>query len=251
MSETLEGGAIAPATADPAPVPAAHPYRRPVDAATLILVDSSRKVPRVLLGRRHAGQTFMPGKLVFPGGRVDAQDRHVPVYGMLDSVSERRLLDRVVRPSLSRGRALALAAIRETCEETGLVLGSPEAGAPEAMPAGWEPFLDAGLFPNLEALTFVARAITPPRLSRRYDTRFFLADRAAIAHEVPDVVSADSELVELAWLSFEEARRAEVPNITRVVLEEVEARVKAGNPPWMPVPFFVTRHGRMTREALA
>lgn len=228
----------------------AHPYRRPVDAATLVLVDSSARKPRVLMGRRHPNQKFMPNKLVFPGGRVDPQDRNVPVYGTLDSISERRLQERVVRPSSSRSRALALAALRETCEETGLVIGSREAGAPDRLPAGWEPFLAAGAFPNLEALTFVARAITPPGRVRRFDTRFFLADAARVVHRLPDVVGPDSELVELAWLTFAEARKAEVPTITLAVLEDIEARLEAGNSPYLPVPYYVTRHGRMLREAL-
>ncbi|MCB4768526.1 NUDIX domain-containing protein [Ancylobacter sp. Lp-2] len=227
-----------------------HPYRRPVDAATLILVDRSARTPRVLLGRRNPAQKFMPGKLVFPGGRVDPQDRNVPVYGMLDSVSERRLQERVVRPSLARARALALAAIRETCEETGLVIGSREAGAPDAMPAGWEAFAQAGAFPNLEALSFVARAVTPPGLSRRFDTRFFMADASEIAHRLPDVVGPQSEFVELAWLTLAEAKKAEVPTITHAILEEVETRLAGGNKPWLPVPYYVTRHGRMMREAL-
>ncbi|GLK85656.1 NUDIX hydrolase [Ancylobacter defluvii] len=229
---------------------AAHAYRRPVDAATLILIDRSGRKPRVLLGRRNPAQKFMPGKLVFPGGRVDPQDRNVPVYGMLDALSERRLQARVVRPSLGRARALALAAIRETCEETGLLIGSHEAGTPETMPAGWEAFAQAGAFPNLEALTFVARAITPPRLSRRFDTRFFMADASDIAHRIPDVTGPDSELVELAWLNFADAKQAEVPTITHAILEEIEARLAGGNKPWLPVPFYATRHGRMMRETL-
>jgi hypothetical protein len=46
-----------------------HPYYRPKDAATLILVDRSASVPKVLVGKRHDKVVFMPGKFVFPGGR--------------------------------------------------------------------------------------------------------------------------------------------------------------------------------------
>ena len=52
-----------------------HPNLKPRDAATLILVDRSGDVPKVLLGKRHAGHKFMPGKFVFPGGRVEPADR--------------------------------------------------------------------------------------------------------------------------------------------------------------------------------
>src|SRR4051794_23946158 len=56
-----------------------HPYRRPVDAATLILIDRSGATPKVLVGKRHDKVVFMPGKFVFPGGRVDKTDNKIPV----------------------------------------------------------------------------------------------------------------------------------------------------------------------------
>jgi hypothetical protein len=52
-----------------------HPYFRPKDAATLILIDRSGDKPKVLVGKRHDKVVFMPGKYVFPGGRVD-RSRH-------------------------------------------------------------------------------------------------------------------------------------------------------------------------------
>lgn len=234
-----------------APRPAAHATIRPVDAAALVLVDRSKRTPRILLGRRNPALKFMPGKFVFPGGRVDPLDRRIPVYGTLDSESERRLLARVTRPGATRARALALAAIREIFEETGLLLGTREAGAPEGLPESWQAFARAGVFPNLEGLTFVARAITPPRLPRRFDTRFFLADASEVAHREEGVVGPDAELVETAWLTFAEAQLAEVPAITRAIIEEVETRLKAGNRPWLPVPFYFSRLGKMCRDTLA
>ena len=64
-----------------APPPATPKARtlRPRDAATLIIVDQSQGEPRVLLGRRRMDMAFMPGRYVFPGGRVDPADRHVAV----------------------------------------------------------------------------------------------------------------------------------------------------------------------------
>ena len=56
-----------------------HPYFRPKDAATLILIDRSGDKPKVLVGKRHDKVVFMPGKYVFPGGRVDKSDNRVPV----------------------------------------------------------------------------------------------------------------------------------------------------------------------------
>jgi 8-oxo-dGTP pyrophosphatase MutT (NUDIX family) len=227
-----------------------HPNRRPVDAATLVLIDPSGRKPRVLLGLRHARQKFAPAKFVFPGGRVDPADRRMPVFGALDAESERRLEARVVRPSLSRSRALALAAIRETFEETGLLLGTREAGSPPlALPPGWEGFGTAGVFPNLEALRFVARAITPPRLVRRFDTRFFMADVRDVAHEVKGVVGPDSELTELRWLTLEEAKAADILTITRTILGEVEQRLAPGGYR-RPVPFYYMRGGAFRCDTL-
>ena len=230
---------------------APHPTIRPADAATLILVEGSARKPRLLFGRRNPALRFMPGKLVFPGGRLEATDRAMPVYGMLDDESERRLSLRVSRPSASRPRALALAAIRETFEETGHALGTLDAGTPDSAPDGWTAFASAGLFPNLEALTFVARAVTPPGMIRRFDTRFFMARYEDVALRVDGVIGPDREFVEAVWLTPEAARRAEVPDITQAIIEEVASRLEAGNKPWTPVPFYYGRGKRMFREVLS
>lgn len=236
------------------PVPPAGRGRigpRPVDAASLILVDRSRKVPRVLMGRRHMGHVFMPGAFVFPGGRLEAQDRAVPVYGALDRDSARRLKARTVRASESRGRALALAAIRETFEETGLMLGTREAGAPpDGLPGTWGAFAEAGVFPDIEALAFVARAVTPPGFPRRFDTRFFLADAGSVAHRVEGAAGPQGEFTELAWMTVPEARRAELPPITLRILDEVEPRLPRGAGLFRPVPYLYTRGGGLRRDIL-
>src|SRR5712691_1056372 len=107
--------------------PDGFPAVRPRDAATLILLDRSGPKPKVLLGRRHHGLAFMPGKFVFPGGRVDLRDREMSVATPLDRRVEAKLMLKVQRPSAAKAQALALAAIRETLEETGLLLGSKRA----------------------------------------------------------------------------------------------------------------------------
>ena len=65
---------------------------RPRDAATLIIVDSSSGEPRVLLGRRRLDMVFMPGRYVFPGGRVDPADRHVAVEEDLEPGDLKKLM---------------------------------------------------------------------------------------------------------------------------------------------------------------
>src|SRR3974390_1840577 len=105
------------------------PYRRPVDAATLILVDRSGATPKVLVGRRHDKVVFQPGKIVFPGGRVDTADNRVPVAAPIPAALEANLLKGSPRITPARARSLAIAAIREACEETGLCLGRKAEGA--------------------------------------------------------------------------------------------------------------------------
>ena len=231
-----------------------HPNRRPSDAATLILIDrrgsGKARGPKVLMGRRHPGSAFMPGKFVFPGGRVDAGDRRMVAANALEAHVEAKLMARVQRPAPGRARALALAAIRETYEETGLLLGRGDWGPPEAVPAGWAAFAERGIMPDLEAIHFIARAITQPKRPRRFDARFFAVDAEAIGARIEGVTGTDAELVELVWLSIKEARALDLPTITGVVLEELEARIAAGFAPRLPVPFYQERQRRWVREEL-
>jgi 8-oxo-dGTP pyrophosphatase MutT (NUDIX family) len=227
------------------------PNVRPRDAATLILLDHSGGATRVLLGRRHAGHKFMPGKFVFPGGRIEPSDRLMSVAGPLDAIVEEKLNLRTKRPSSGFARALALAAIRETFEETGLALGVTDHGAPPKAPEGaWARFAATGVFPALDGLDFLARAITPPGRPKRFDTRFFVADAVHIAHRTPDVIHAEAELVELVWTPLEEATKLDLPLITRVVLVELAAATKAGMSRFRTRPFYHELHKRWLRDEL-
>src|SRR5260221_3010173 len=69
-----------------------HPYFRPKDAATLILVDRSASVPKVLVGKRHDKVVFMPGKFVFPGGRVDKAANRLPAAAPITQELEANLM---------------------------------------------------------------------------------------------------------------------------------------------------------------
>jgi 8-oxo-dGTP pyrophosphatase MutT (NUDIX family) len=226
------------------------PYVRPKDAATLILVDRSGKAPKVLLGKRHASHKFMPGRYVFPGGRVDPGDGLMPVARPLDPQAEAALMKRMQRPSATRARAFALAAIRETFEETGLLLGVP-AETPPAVPEGpWTAYAAAKFLPDLSVLRFIGRAITPPGRNRRFDARFFTADANAIAHRVEGITGPDAELVELVWMPLGEAQQLDMPAVTGVMLEELSARIADGFGHDLPVPFYQHPRGRFRRETL-
>ncbi|MFC6789517.1 NUDIX hydrolase [Methylobacterium komagatae] len=243
----------APQAAPKAAPEAARPAAslRPRDAATMIVLDRrGRGGPKILMGRRNARLAFMPGKFVFPGGRIELGDRSMPVVGALSDHAETMLSRRITRPPHHLGRALALAAIRETYEETGLMLGTTEYGPPEEVPDGWEAFHRHGVLPDLEALHVVARAITPPKRVRRFDTRFFAIDRTCVAAEEPGRVSEDSELTELAWVRLDAARKLDLPYITRAILDELEAQIAVDFAPYRQIPFHFERYGRREREFL-
>ncbi|MFO1016218.1 MAG: NUDIX hydrolase [Hyphomonadaceae bacterium] len=194
---------------------------RPRDAATLILVRGGREV---MMGQRSKGHVFMPDKWVFPGGRVDPGDARAKAATELNPETEALLR----KGTLSRRppRAFALAAVRETLEEVGLTLGGPDG-------------------PELDKLSFVARAITPPYRPRRFDARFFLADAEQVLAD--DRPAAGEELLHIRWFSLEEAKALDLPSITRFVLKEVEARL-AGEA--IQPPFLRWSRGSHTMERL-
>jgi 8-oxo-dGTP pyrophosphatase MutT (NUDIX family) len=214
---------------------------RPRDAATLIVVRRDGRLPRVLVGQRAAGHKFMPNKFVFPGGRVDPGDGRLrPPHDLHPAVLAR------LRKGCSetRARALAMAAIRETYEETGLVLGEPHSPTLKTRSAQWREFLQFDVNPRLDQLHLVARAITPPYRNRRFDARFFMADAELIQGEVHERPQGSGELLQLHWVSLADARALELPNITRIVLAEVERRLREGHDPGDPGPFVYFRHGK-------
>jgi 8-oxo-dGTP pyrophosphatase MutT (NUDIX family) len=224
---------------------------RPRDAATLILLDRSAGAARVLLGKRHPGHAFMPNKYVFPGGALDSADRRMSVAAPLDPLVEAKLMAETRRPSPALARALALAAIRETFEETGLAIGVADCGAAERPPEGaWTRFAATGVSPALDRLDLVARAITPPGRSRRYDARFFVADASSIAFRAQGVVHGEAELVELVWTPLDEAQRLDVPLITRAVLGDLAAAMQSGMDRARPRPFYRQLSGRGWRGEL-
>jgi 8-oxo-dGTP pyrophosphatase MutT (NUDIX family) len=224
---------------------------RPSDASTLIIVDRSEATPKVLLGKRHHAHKFMPGKFVFPGGRLEADDRLMPVAAELDPFAEKHLMKETQRPSAAKARALALAAIRETFEETGLLFGAKRSDTPAAPAGPWAEFAATGYYPDLSTLHFIARAVTPSRRPKRFDTRFFAVDASAIAHRVDNVVHDGAELVELVWMPLGEARSLDMPTVTAVILQELEARVEAGFGHDLPVPYYRMPRKRFLRKLIS
>lgn len=212
------------------------------DAATIIVTRALPEGPAVLMGMRGAGAAFMPSKYVFPGGALDPADALVPLAAPLPEPCATRL---ALEAPDGIGPALAVAAIRELWEETGLALGLPGRW-PGPVPEGWEGFARAGLVPSAAALRFCFRAITPPGRPRRFDARFFLLDAAALATDPDDFSRACDELSHLHWVPIAEARALALPFITEVVLAEVQALIARPDAPPATIPFFDNRGERAT-----
>jgi 8-oxo-dGTP pyrophosphatase MutT (NUDIX family) len=158
------------------------------------------------------------------------------------------------RPSREKVRGFVLAAIRETFEETGILLGAKtgaKAGDAVQSPGGpWDGFVAAGVVPDLAPIHFIARAITPPGPPKRFDTRFFAVDASEIAVRLDGVVGPDTELTELVWHPIAEAARFDMPAITSAVLEELAARSAAGFSHDLPVPFYRMVNRKRSRSLL-
>ena len=218
----------------PPPRPAGTRAVRPRDAATLILIRRDWPKPRVMMGRRHSSHNFMPDKWVFPGGRIDRADFKAPFATDLRHDVAARLA-RTAPPV--RARALALAAVRETFEEVGLLLARPAPPRPGSGP--WREFLAQGALPDLAALDFVARAVTPAISPKRFDARFFMAEAE---HLISLERQSDcGELDEIAWFELEEALGLDLPSVTRFVLREIPLRLAD---PSRPAPSLRFARGR-------
>ena len=215
------------------------PALKPKDAASLILIRRDKRTIRVLMGERHQKHAFLPGRFVFPGGRLDVGDLRVVIPTDLRPTILKKV---AAGSSEARARGLALAAVRETFEETGLLVGERKPDRPSTRSAAWRRFFSHGVVPNLDVLDFVARAVTPPGRPRRFDARFFLADAEHIA-EALHPEEASGELLKPVWLTFPQARAAEILPITRCILGDVEARLADGADLARPVPFYIPRRG--------
>jgi 8-oxo-dGTP pyrophosphatase MutT (NUDIX family) len=182
---------------------------RPRAAASLVLLRQTADGPAVLMGVRSGGHRFMPNRLVFPGGRVDAADHRVafaapPPPALAASFGP-------------RAAALAAAAIRETFEETGLRLAvSTPPGA--RLPRGvWAEFAAGGWLPEADALVPLCRLITPSFSPIRFDARFLLAP----AERAAGTLCGNGELEFLRWIPLAQAEALDLALPQRVVLREV------------------------------
>lgn len=143
------------------------------DAATVMVVRDSAEGPLVFMVRRSARSAFLPDLYVFPGGRVDAADRHDAGALLTGSAG-------AVDP------VHVLTAARETFEEVGLLFADrpvapgPLAQARRALLAGERAFgqvlRELSVAVDASRLHYFSNWITPKgEFARRFDTRFFVA----------------------------------------------------------------------------
>ena len=179
-----------------------HPARvaaEPRPAATLLWLRDTDGGPEVLLTRRSASASFLPGMFVFPGGRIDPDDA---------------LAHDLAGPEPGHAPALltaTLAALRESFEELGVLFAASCDGQP--LDAGGHARLDRGrpLYPQLREHGLGLRAPEVRPLARwttdrnvaprRFDTMFLLARMPEHQSAVPD----DAEQFEPVWLRAREA----------------------------------------------
>ncbi len=180
----------------------------PVAAATVMVVRDGPTGLEVLLVRRHGNSGVLGGVHVFPGGKLDAADRQADPAALDRPATA--CLDGLCEPALDADTALGLhvAALRETFEECGLLLGQVAAArhvqAVRAQTAAGIAFADAlraqGLSIPTACVLPWSRWVTPrvPSVTnKRFDTRFFVAPAPtdqAVEHCV-------REATEAVWLS--------------------------------------------------
>jgi 8-oxo-dGTP pyrophosphatase MutT (NUDIX family) len=216
MRQTLTPEAIEPRQAE------ANRRVRPRAAASLVIVRRRRGGPEVLMGCRGARARFMAGRYVFPGGGVHASD-HRPWTGEESHGVAGDLL------------AFARAAIRETYEETGLLVGQCSGRAAAGSSLQLDPgsleaaYADGRVVPILGQLQLVGRAITPTNSRIRYHARFFRVDADCCIGEP----SSGDELDNVRFYAVD-ALPQPISDVTRFMLDRAlvnsEGAASAGVP---------------------
>jgi 8-oxo-dGTP pyrophosphatase MutT (NUDIX family) len=176
-----------------------------IPAATLIAVrEQPAGAPELLMVERAGGMAFAAGALVFPGGRIDDADRQLGQ-------------DRGIDPA-------AVAAIRETIEETAVPVGlSPTPGATAARELqdaliADRPFdellLGHGLELDAGSLTLFARWVPKFHAVRRFDTLFFIA-RCPAGEWQPRVIEGECDGA--SWLTADEVLKRDERGEARLI----------------------------------
>lgn len=212
----------------------ANSVARPRPAASLIVYDAQART--VLMGQRAKKSRFLPDMFVFPGGGVEPADKVIA-----------RDVDELACHALPQhctprhAHTLALSAVRETAEETGLFLGHQNGQkVPDA--DGWDLFREKQLFPRVAPLTYMGRAITPTSSPLRSHARFFAVERH---HLVGDLIDTD-ELRNADFYPLSVARHdLQLIDVTEMMLDRLALLIDDAKPP-KPVFMHYTNGGART-----
>lgn len=175
------------------------------------------------MGERHQRHSVHPQRYVFPGGKVDRFDARVPAAVEAPEKVMQLLARRATR---GRARALIAAAVRETFEETGLLIGAPDPQPGRRVHPRWQPFFDSGLAPDFSRLAYIARAVTPVGRPARSNVRFFMID----AQDVRGELGGNGELLNLQYVPVTDGAALDMPNITRRILAHVGELTRQAGP---------------------
>ncbi|MEE9347765.1 MAG: NUDIX hydrolase [Robiginitomaculum sp.] len=192
---------------------------RPKLAASLLLVRGERGAEEILMGLRSKKHDFMPDIYVFPGGRVDRADSHVQAGDRLNARTS-AILTAAMPPA--RARASVMAAIRETYEETGFILGEERKNPVHygGEHPSWQGFYRSGLSPDLSQIHVIGRAVTPPYRPKRFDTWFFM--RRLTASEAERPIADSDELLDTKWVKISDISALKMHVITITMIDVLQ-----------------------------
>lgn len=202
-----------------------------VPAATLVIArEGETRELEVLLVRRSAHASFVPGAYVFPGGVVEPADAAPETLACVSAPPPGHAAERLGLPAAAAppGIAYYVAAVREALEETGILIGAhapPDCTdlleARDALLSGRLSFVEllARLAHPLDLtrLEYIAHWITPVSERRRYDTRFFLAASPPGAEPLPD----PRETTDALWVRPADAVRRATEGTLPMILPTV------------------------------
>lgn len=182
---------------------------KPLDASTVLILRDSQVQGglEVFMIRRHAKSSVLGGAYVFPGGKVDAADFSAHLLNRVDA-DLGQLIAQLNEHDLSEQAAAALyiAAIRETFEESGVLLTHTPlpgglAAQESAVAQNFATLVEQhAITLAVQDLVPFSRWITPKMpsvMSKRFDTRFFLVKDPQFQVAKHD----NHEAVDSAWLS--------------------------------------------------
>ncbi len=196
---------------------------RPKLASTIVLISGPKDNPKILMGQRAKRHDFMPSVYVFPGGRVDRADSYAPFVKDLNTRTA-KILEHLYSPR--RARAVVLAAIRETFEETGLMLGQNKDWTKNLNHPGWDAFRNSGHVPDLSGIEVFGRAVTPPYRHKRFDTWFFIKWLDDVRSDISD----SAELLNVDWFTFDQIKDLETARATDMMIDVLKSYLSGQMP---------------------